>query len=100
MLNRDDVLRPLGGEDNLRMMCEADSFKYIKCSTFQNCYFHTPRWCVKISHRVDTLDGRLRWGLEVKDLKNGFPHHRSSSVIDENLLVRLFEWSTEYTLSF
>lgn len=100
MLNRDDVLRPLGGEDNLRMMCEADGFEYIMCSTFQKCYFNTPRWCVKISHFTDTLSGGFRWGLEVKALGSGFPHHRSSSVIDANLLVRLFEWSTQYTLSF
>jgi len=82
------------------MMCEADGFKYIKCSNYQVCYFRTSRWCVKISHFTDTLSGGLRWDLEVTGPGRSFPHHRSGSIVDAELLVRLFEWSTQYTLSF
>ena len=100
MLNRDDVLRPLGGEDNLRLMCEADGFEYMKWGQRFQVTFTTPKYSVDVIHFPDRLDNANRWSLRVwsRDRVQGV--HNSSSVLDPELLALTFEWATRYSLSF
>jgi hypothetical protein len=100
MFNRNEILKPLGGEDTLRLMCGADGFEYYSAGISEICCFRTPKYSIEVSHYTDNLEGKSRWALVVYLKEIRFPHHRSSSIWDPDLLVRIFEWSTEYTLSF
>jgi hypothetical protein len=100
MFNRNEILKPLGGEDTLRLMCGADGFEYYSAGISEICCFRTPKYSIEVSHYTDNLEGKSRWALVVYLEGSRFPHHRSSSIWDPDLLVRIFEWSTEYTLSF
>lgn len=96
MLNRDDILRPLGGEDTLRLMCEADCFVYIGGV----CRFRTPLHKIEVGHYHDRLDKTLRWSLVVKLKGEIGSLHISSCILDPGVLARTFEWATHYTLEF
>jgi hypothetical protein len=96
MLNPDEILRPLGGEDNLRMMCEADCFVYIG----GECRFRTPIHQIAVRHYYDTLDKAPRWSLVVKIRGEIGSLHRSICILDPGVLARTFEWATNYTLEF
>jgi hypothetical protein len=101
MLKRDDVLRPLGGEDNLRLMCNADDFVYIdEWGRSMVCDFLTPEHNVRIVHYIDVLDRKPRWSLVVRDRYRFVALHRSSSIWDPDLVSTVFEWSTHYALEF
>jgi len=101
MLKRDDILRPLGGEDTLRLMCEADEFEYIDdWGRSASCKFRTPEYHIKICHFIDVLGNNPRWSLSVRAKGEIVPLHKSSSIWDIDLVVRVFEWSTKYTLKF
>jgi len=96
MLNRDDILRPLGGEDTLRLMCEADGFVYIG----GECRFRTPSHHIVVGHYLDVLDKIPRWSLVV-NLKGEIGSlHRSSSIMAPEVVASIFEWSTHYSLRF
>ena len=97
MINRDDILRPLGGEHTLRLMCEADCFVYVG----DVCHFGTPKHNIRIGHYHDSIDKTPRWSLVV-NLKGelGGSLHRSSSIMDPGVVARIFEWSTQYSLTF
>jgi hypothetical protein len=96
MLNPDDILRPLGGEDNLRMMCEADGFVYIG----DECRFRTPIHQIVVRHYYNILDKTLRWSLVVKLKGEIGSLHRSSCILAPEVVARTFEWATNYTLEF
>lgn len=101
MLKRDDILRPLGGEDNLRLMCEADGFEYIdEWGRSMVCNFLTPEHNVRIVYYIDILDRKPRWSLVVRDRYRFVTLHRSSSIWDPELVSTVFEWSTHYALEF
>ena len=98
MLNRDDVLRPLGGEDNLRMMCEADGFEYMSCSTYQSVEFRIQIRVIVLTY-FDYPHVKF-WSLvvwkEPKKLHRSF----SEGSIPENRLEYVFKVATGYSLSF
>ena len=96
MINRDDILSPLGGEDTLRIMCEADCFVYIGIA----CYFSTPKHNIIVGHYRDLIDKTLRWSLVVKIRGETEPLHTSSSILVPEVVARIFEWSTNYSLTF
>lgn len=96
MLDRDDILWPLGGEDTLRLMCEADCFVYINCE----CHFRTPIHDIMVGRYYDRIDKTLRWSLVVKLKGEIGSLHRSSCILDPGVLARTFEWATHYTLEF
>jgi hypothetical protein len=101
MLKRDDILRPLGGEDNLRLMCNADGFEYTDdWGRSMACNFLTPEHNVWVVYYIDVLDRKPRWSLSVRAKGEIVFLHRSSSIQDFGLVARIFEWSTHYALEF
>jgi hypothetical protein len=99
-INRDDVLRPLGGEDNLRLMCDADGFEYTTLHEGFKASFTTPKYSVDVLHFPDRLDHSNRWALRVWNRNRAKRVHNSSSVLEPDLLALTFEWATNYSLSF
>lgn len=99
-LNRNDVLRPLGGEDNLRLMCDAKDFQYMDWGKGLQVTFSTPKFSIDVVHFPDRLDHTNRWSLAVWGKYRVRKIHHSPSVLDPDLLARTFEWATKYSLSF
>jgi hypothetical protein len=99
-IDRNDVLRPLGGEDNLRLMCDAEDFRYMDWGRGYQVTFSTPKYSVDVVHYPDRLDRSERWVLVVWGKYRVHKIHVSDSILDPDLLVRTFEWATKYTLSF
>ena len=100
MLDRDDILRPLGGEDTLRLMCEAYGFVYLGDERQVVCHFGTPKHNIQIGHYLDVLDKTPRWSLDVKIRGEIGSLHRSSSIMAPEVVACIFEWSTHYSLTF
>lgn len=100
MINRDDILRPLGGEDTLRMMCEADGFVYVGVGEWSECRFRTSSHSIVVGHYIDVIDKTPRWSLVVKLKGEIRSLHRSSSILAPEVVARIFEWSTHYALEF
>ena len=96
----DDVLRPLGGEDNLRLMCDAEDFQYMNWGRGYQVTFSTPKYSIDVVHFPDRLDQSGRWSFTVWGKYRVHKIHRSDSIFDPDLVVRMFEWATKYTLSF
>lgn len=89
------ILEPLGGEDNLRLMCDADNFIYYSGGEAR---FSIKNHRVCITRRV-YFDETPRWMLEVYDA----PFlHRSffEGALEGKSLERAFTIATGYTLRF
>ena len=86
------ILEPLGGEDNLRLMCDADNFIYGIGEVRFSIGNHRVIIYCSLYH-----DGTTRWGLEVYD--SPFLH-RSFSLGVGDSLERVFTIATGYTLRF
>lgn len=83
------------------MMCEADGFVYFGSGGWYECHFGTPKHNIRIGHYLDVIDKTPRWSLVV-NLKGelGGSLHRSSSILAPEVVARIFEWSTQYSLTF
>jgi hypothetical protein len=83
------------------MMCEADCFVYVGNEWEVVCLFSTPKHNIRIGHYLDVIDKTPRWSLVVNlKWELGGSLHRSSSILAPEVVARIFEWSTKYSLTF
>lgn len=99
-LDRDEILRPLGGEDNLRLMCDAEDFQYTDWDRMLEVTFSTPEFSIDVSYWPDRLSYTNRWSLAVWGKYRVRKIHRSSWILNSELVARTFEWATKCKLSF
>jgi hypothetical protein len=92
------VLAPLGGEDNIRMMCDAGYFVYSGFGKDLSVEFRIQNRVIVLSY-FERLYGGF-WSLEVWNEPKKL--HRSFTLgnIPEYQLEYMFKLATGYTLSF
>jgi hypothetical protein len=92
------ILAPLGGEDNIRMMCDASHFEYLTFTdTVLQVEFRVQKRICVVFYIGDPF--RPLWSIGVLDEHK---LHRSFSrgAIPEEELEEVFTLATGYSLSF
>lgn len=91
------VLEPLGGEDNLTLMCGVEEFTYVSDSRVK---FNLPGLFVFCGTGWDDFFGKQYWGMLIREQLSGQVIHNSSCITDFRLVGRIFETYTDYRLWF
>ena len=91
------VLDPLGGEDNLTLMCGVEKFTYILDNRVE---FSLSDLKVHCTTDWDYLSREQYWGISIRKKLSGHVIHYSSYITGFRLVGRVFETYTDYRLWF
>jgi hypothetical protein len=92
------ILAPLGGEDNIRMMCDAENFVYPGFGDFSWVEFRIQNRVIVLRY-FDYSFGKF-WFLEVWNEPEKLHRSFGRGSIPENRLEYVFKVATGYSLSF